>query len=448
MHVDKVWRTALFVSAIFFVSSCGQSGAAAKLRAIDAALKPLEQIEVPTGSRLNIGPDGVPVFRRLEAAGLIRFMDVPQGFWDNFATRTFLEGSRPFRVLATQKLNDVALNPRWKPPTQSVALSEETIAQILEPDWNFYARRKVFLGANCFGGATSFARAQGFCALELISDYPEYSALAADGLINLAEISLADIPPSAVPPYLPKGFERAARVSLTSAGTPLADVDTNTHTATFVFGTFRVEQVSKNIPIAASDGAYRLVEGTHVFDLKPALKNAWAQAGKPTYRDRRFRAVFQYDSKGRPGCTQCDPAWKVAVASNQSVHDVGPRNGEFESANVPPMIDELPMKGVDGAGDSYTWHVRLAELKVREILRDEDYKGPLATPGETYRLVLARIEHLPVASGSTIPPDLDTLLPGRLRCVLKYGEFNKEWKVVALDVGPAESDQWTSSNVR
>lgn len=433
-------RTAALILTVLLPSACGKRDTQARNRAIEAALTPFSQIDIPTGSHLNVGREAISGFRRLEAAGLIRIQDVPQGYWDNFATQTYMEGAKPYKIVPTQKLNEIALNPRWSTPSHTVDLSRETVAGTLEPSWNFYVREKIFLGTNCFGGATSFARSDGPCALELISEYPTYLALAAKGLISLDE---TEVPPSAVPSSLSNvRIERAARVTLTPSGTHVADVDGKANTATFVFGTYRLEEISKNIPIAASDGIYRLVEGTHVFDLRPEFKDLWAQLGKPAYRERRFRTVFTHDTKSGK--------WQVAISSNgrSSAEDVGPRNGEFESANVPPTVDELPLKGKnERRDDGYTWHVRLGDLKVGEVLRDEDYKGPLASPGESFRLVLAKIQVLPVGKTS-LPTELTQMLPGRLRSVLKYSDFKKEWNVVALDVAPADSEQWSSSNVR
>jgi hypothetical protein len=404
------------------------------------------------------------MFRRLEAAGLIRIAEVPQDHWDNFAAQTFMQNSRPFQILATQKLNELALNPRWKPSANSPPLSQEIIARTLESSWDFYAQREIFLGANCFGRDTTGAQSDGVCAHELMSNYPKYLALATKGLINLEEIPLASLPPSTNPNLPRVDLERAARVSLTPEGRRLATVDEKNSTATFVFGRYHVDQITKNSPISSSHGVYRAVDGSYIFDLRPEFKDVWQQAGQPTYRERRFRAVFYYNEKWplsedeTPSaqqrefltrCTKCAPKWTVATASNgrYTAEDDGPRNGEFESANVPPTIDALPTKG-NTSDDSYNWHLRLGHLQVREVLRDEDYKGPLATPGETFRLVLAKIGVSSARDSSDIPTDLSSLLPARLRCIVKYDDFNKEWKVVAIDVASAESERWATDSVR
>ncbi len=166
----------LLALALICFNSCGKHASAAKKSAIEAALKPFEEMAVPTGPHLNLGPDAAPMFRRLETAGLIKLSGVPQGYWDNFASGTFMGGARPFNVIPTQKLNDLALNPRWKAPTNGVVVNQKTFTDNLERSWNFYTQREVFLGPNCFGRSTSFAHPNnGYCAQELMTDYPMYS---------------------------------------------------------------------------------------------------------------------------------------------------------------------------------------------------------------------------------------------------------------------------------
>jgi hypothetical protein len=280
-----------------------------------------------------------------------------------------------------------------------------------------------------------------------MSDYPKYQSLASKGLLLLED---ATIPPAA---YSRAKLERAVRVSLTPAGERVATFDKKANTATFVFGTYKLEDVLVNAPIETSDGIYRLVEGTYVLDLRPEFADLWATLGWPAYRERRFRVIFTYkgqewrDANGNPGMDP--PKWHVATASNgrYSAEDMGPRTGAFESSNVPPTEAALRSKGT-GGDDRYTWRIHPADLKVGDVLRDDEYKGPLATPGESFRLVLASVQQTPPTGKGPIPADLAALLPSRLRAIVKYDQFNKSWTVVALDVGPADTDRWYSSNVR
>jgi hypothetical protein len=218
------------------------------------------------------------------------------------------------------------------PPQDGSDISNKAIGAVLERSWNFYVRAEIFLGPTYFGNTTSFGRNAGSLhALALISDYPTYRALATKGLIKLEELSLADAPPATRVAKI----QRAATVSLTQEGAKLGSVDNKKNTVTFVFGTYRIEKVVSNTPIDTKEGNYRFVEGTHVLEPRQEFSDLWAELGWPAYRDRRFRVVFKYDT------TRSE--WGVAVASNGrfTAEDVGPRNGDFESANVPPTLDQL-----------------------------------------------------------------------------------------------------------
>lgn len=428
------------------ILSCN-GGDKARFIALEAALKPFSQIEISTGSNLNVGPNALPYLNRLKDAQLISIREVSQDYWGNFASRTFMEGAKPYSIQATKRLTDLALNPRSAPT--GVELPDTTIRRDLEHGWNFYSSEVIYLGLNLLGNTTSFARAEGEppAALTLMSDYPKYQALATKGLLLLQD---AAIPPAA---YSRAKLESAVRVSLTPSGERVATVDKNRDAATFVFGTYRVEDVAKNTPIETSDGIYRLVEGTHVFELKPEFADLWATLGLPAYRERRFRMIYTYKGDEQRdvatgAITMTSPRWTVAIASNgrYSAGDVGPRTGDFESSNVPQTEAALRLKGT-GSDDRYTWRIHPADLKLGDVLRDEEYKGPLATPGETFRLVLASIRPLPPDGNGAVPADLAALLPGRLRAIMKYDEFKKSWIVIALDVGQADKDEWYSSNV-
>jgi len=420
----------------------------ARIAVLEASLKPFSQIEISTGSQLSVGPDALPYLKKLQDAQLITIAEVPQDYWGNFASRTFMEGTKPYSIQPTKRLTDLALNPRST--STGVDLPVTFIREDRERSWNFYAREVIFLGLNLLGNSTTNGRPDGDppAALTLMSDYPSYQALASKGLLLLED---ATIPPTA---YSRAKLERAVRVSLTPAGERVATLDKKVNTATFVFATYKVEDVLVNTPIETGDGVYRLVEGTHVLDLKPEFADLWATLGRPAYRERRFRIIYTYKgyeqrNVATGAVTTTPPEWRDAEASNgrYTAEDTGPRNGAFESTNVPPTLAALRRTGT-GSDDKYTWRIHLADLEVGEVLQDDEYKGPLATPGESFRLVLASIQQRPPTGKGPIPKDLETLLPGRLRAIVKYDEFKKSWTVVALDVGPADADMWHSSNVR
>jgi hypothetical protein len=228
--------------------------------------------------------------------------------------------------------------------TATIDLSNRTIVAMLESSWNYYVREPISLGPTYFGNTTSFGRyGESAYALELMSSYSRYQALVTKGLIRLAELSLDDAP-TTLNGRSPE-IKWAATVSLTPAGAKLGTLDNKKSTVTFVLGTYHVEKIISNTIVETSEGNYRLVEGTHVLDVVPEFADVWAELGWRTYRERKFRVIFQYNTTDAL-YKHTGKAWRVATASNGrfSAEDRGPRNGRFESANVPPTLDQLRVK--------------------------------------------------------------------------------------------------------
>ncbi|MCX6629482.1 MAG: hypothetical protein NTW28_17840 [Candidatus Solibacter sp.] len=93
--------------------------------------------------------------------------------------------------------------------------------------------------------------------------------------------------------------------------------------------------------------------------------------------------------------------------------------------------------------------VRISEAKMDKIVTADDYKGPLATPGEKHQLILGLFRSIPTPAAAVVGPDLVRLADRfRFRCVVKYSEFNKQWSVVALDIGSIDPEQWGTANVK
>jgi|SRR5271157_198389 len=247
------------------------------------------------------------------------------------------KGAGPLTLAAIEALFPKGTRSVQPNETSATTDLNRVFVPILEDDWNFYIREKIFLGPTYFGNTTTFGRTHGTLhALALMSDYPAYRALALKGLITLSELTLADAPPSVYSNKLTR-IERAATVSLTQAGAKSGDVDNKANTVTFVLGTYRVEKITLNAAVDTSEGDYRLVEGTHVLDIEPEFDDIWAELAWPRHRDRQFRVLFKYNSVASK--------WEVPPASNGrfSAQDTGPRGGNFESENVPQTLNQLRM---------------------------------------------------------------------------------------------------------
>lgn len=105
--------------------------------------------------------------------------------------------------------------------------------------------------------------------------------------------------------------------------------------------------------------------------------------------------------------------------------------------------------GEPGSDPNEVLSVRISEPKMDRIIKADDYKGPLATPGEKHQLILGLFRSIPTPAAAVVGPDLVRLADRfRFRCVVKYSEFNKQWSVVALDVGSIDPEQWGTANVK
>jgi hypothetical protein len=212
-----------------------------------------------------------------------------------------------------------------RPPS----LADTTAAAIIQERWNEAAAVPINLGPVQFRQANSSAtHAQ-------TSEYPTYQAVARMKLINLendrdvfANLSERDFFRTQA------GVQQALRVSLTPAGEKLATLhnvkNSNLRTATFQCGEYRVEKIISNKPLQM-DGEkyekYRVVLGTRVFELKPEFREVCLDHGESQARTRHFRALLKHDP--------IPDKWSLELS------DVGSREFDFESANVPLMLAKL-----------------------------------------------------------------------------------------------------------
>jgi hypothetical protein len=179
------------------------------------------------------------------------------------------------KKVVTKKKTSGTTSANTTPAT--IDLSNRTAIAILEPGWNYYLREAMFLGPTYFGNTTTFGRHGGSLhALQLISLFPMYRALATKGLIKLDELSLSDAPPSVFSDGA--RIERAATVSLTEAGAKLGHVDNQANTVTLVLGVYHVEKIISNKTVDTNEGNYRLIQGTDVLDIAQEFGDVWAEA--------------------------------------------------------------------------------------------------------------------------------------------------------------------------
>ena len=173
---------------------------------------------------------------------------------------------------------------------------------------------------------------------DMLSSYPRYRALANKGLLKLEndrDLSGNFTGWNDFFALTQSGVQRTSTVVLTPEGAKIGTVHQVANTegkfVTFIFGGYRIEKIVSNEAVDMNGDKYRVVLGTHVFEVRPEFLDVMTQAGEPTFRDRRFRALLKYDA--------FDSKWKLQIS------DVGPRDVDFQSQNVPTRLAQLRLTG-------------------------------------------------------------------------------------------------------
>jgi hypothetical protein len=174
-----------------------------------------------------------------------------------------------------------------------------------------------------------------------ISEYPMYQASARMRLIKLENVFEAAGADRIA--LTPAGVPQSLTVSLTPEGEKFATIrnvkNSRLRFAAFQCGEYRVETIISNQPLQIygdKSARYRAVLGTHVFELKPEFREMCLAHGESDPRERRFRALLKHDP--------LLDKWSLEVS------DVGPREADFESSNVPLMLAKLRADRRFGSG--------------------------------------------------------------------------------------------------
>lgn len=212
-------------------------------------------------------------------------------------------------------------------------LRDGTAASILQAAWNKNDGQLILLGSIQFRRGNSSG--PGF---DMFSKYPVYRALASKGLLKLEnerDLSGNFTGWNDFFALTQAGVQRTATVVLTPEGAQLGTVqpvgNTGEKFVTFVYGGYQIEKIVSNEAVDVNGEKYRVVMGTHVFEPKPQFLDAMAASGEPTFRDRRFRALLKYDV--------FESKWK------QQIVDVGARESDFQTQNVPTTLAQLRLTG-------------------------------------------------------------------------------------------------------
>jgi hypothetical protein len=170
-----------------------------------------------------------------------------------------------------------------------------------------------------------------------LSDYSMYQAVARMKLIqfeNDRDDSEDFSPTDDVFPLAQNGVPKHLRVSLTSEGEKVATIhkikNSDLRLAVFQCGEYRIDKITSNKPLqiyGEKYGNYRAVLGTHIFESNPEFREVCRKHSEAGIRERRFRTVLKHDP--------------IPDTWNLEASDVGPREFDFESSNVPLLVAKL-----------------------------------------------------------------------------------------------------------
>ncbi|MCC6131797.1 MAG: hypothetical protein IT186_17905 [Acidobacteria bacterium] len=108
MKHPRIAPISLVPLLIATVTACTRGDTVGRLKALNVALMPFGETAIPTGKLLKLKNDTLVFLKEMEAAGLVSVKEIPQDYWGDFASRTFMEGARPYDVNPTPKLQKLA----------------------------------------------------------------------------------------------------------------------------------------------------------------------------------------------------------------------------------------------------------------------------------------------------------------------------------------------------
>lgn len=172
---------------------------------------------------------------------------------------------------------------------------------------------------------------------DALSELPLYRAFAAKGLLKItAERDLTsrfsgwndwfELTQS--------GVRRTARITLTEKGRQTGEVRKvgDVEELFLRLGEAKIEDIVANDALVLGADRYRVVLGTHTFDIPEDVAAAYVQARNDRLgRERRFKALLKYDP--------FEKEWKFLGA------DLGPRTGVFETDHVDTALAMLRLCG-------------------------------------------------------------------------------------------------------
>ncbi len=205
--------------------------------------------------------------------------------------------------------------------------------------------------------------------------------------------------------------------------------------------------------VLASTCVLALACHAQTSDARGAVEQVLIQAagsfsvpiGKTRLDDKTLALVGQLQRAGLVVVSQIPQAyWDSYLNRTQGLGTPVQIAGTSKLMSLNPPV--IPVAGQE----LRIFRVKIADVRIDEVTTDQDYSGPLATPGEKYRLILGTFLKVPTEVASVLGPALAAQSEDRskFRSIVKYNQFAKTWQVIAFDTGLLNTDTWLSSNVR
>lgn len=215
--------------------------------------------------------------------------------------------------------------------------SDREMKAAIESAWNGPALGLVtgevrFIGGGFLGRQPDVSKRE-----DALSELPLYRAFSARGFITVTDERDLTSGFTGWDDWLQltqSGVRRTARVTLTDRGRHSGNVETvgDVEVLRLRVGTAKIEEIVANDLLEIGADRYRVVLGTHTFDIPEDIAQAYAEArGDQLGRERRFKALLKYDP--------FEETWTYLGA------DLGPRAGSFATDHVDQALAQLRLTG-------------------------------------------------------------------------------------------------------
>ena len=215
--------------------------------------------------------------------------------------------------------------------------SNREISAAIESAWNgatlgLVAGEVRFIAGGMAGRTPDASKGE-----DALSELPLYRAFAAKGLITISDER--DLTGSFTGwndwfQLTQSGVRRTARVALTERGRQSGEVKKVGEVEELFLrvGAAKIEEIVANDALVFGADQYRVVQGTHTFDIPEDIAAAYSEAsGNQLGRERRFKALLKYDP--------FEKKWAYLGA------DLGARAGNFATNHVDQALALLRLCG-------------------------------------------------------------------------------------------------------